>query len=78
LNHSSTYSTFSSKQISTAVYLALVVFCTYASIFAFRKPFTVATFEGLKFWNVSYQTLLIIMVSNSFPSYNGLGDGKQV
>jgi MFS family permease len=60
LNHQSTYSAFSSKQISTAVYLALVVFCTYASIFAFRKPFTVATFEGLKFWNVSYQTLLII------------------
>ena len=38
----------------------MVVFCTYASIFAFRKPFTVATFEGLKFWNISYQTLLII------------------
>jgi len=56
----STPSKFSTKQISTAVYLALVVFCTYASIFAFRKPFTVATFEGLKFWNISYQTLLII------------------
>lgn len=60
MNHPSTYSTFSSKQISTAVYLAVVVFCTYASVFAFRKPFTVATFEGLKFWNISYQTLLII------------------
>ena len=51
---------FSAKQIAGAVYLAVVVFFTYASIFAFRKPFTVATFEGLKFWNVSYQTLLII------------------
>ncbi|WP_240671063.1 DUF5690 family protein [Lacibacter luteus] len=52
--------TFSAKQIATAVYLAVVVFCTYASIFAFRKPFTVATFDGLQFWGVSYQTLLII------------------
>ncbi|RXK59460.1 hypothetical protein ESA94_14490 [Lacibacter luteus] len=46
--------------MATAVYLAVVVFCTYASIFAFRKPFTVATFDGLQFWGVSYQTLLII------------------
>jgi len=51
---------FSAKQIANAVYLAVIVFFTYASIFAFRKPFTVATFEGLKYWNVSYQTLLII------------------
>ena len=56
----STYSSFSTKQIVKAVYLAIIVFFTYASIFAFRKPFTVATFEGLKFWNISYQTLLII------------------
>ncbi|HTH31830.1 MAG TPA: DUF5690 family protein [Lacibacter sp.] len=55
-----TPSTFTAKQIAQAIYLAVVVFFTYASIFAFRKPFTVATFDGLKFWNVSYQTLLII------------------
>jgi MFS family permease len=55
-----TPSTFTAKQIANAVYLAVLVFFTYASIFAFRKPFTVATFDGLKFWNVSYQTLLII------------------
>ena len=54
------HSTFTAKQIAAAVYLAVVVFFTYASIFAFRKPFTVASFDGLKFWNVSYQTLLII------------------
>lgn len=51
---------FSAKQIANAIYLAVVVFFTYASVFAFRKPFTVATFEGLQYWNVSYQTLLII------------------
>ncbi|MEJ8816852.1 DUF5690 family protein [Lacibacter sp. H407] len=55
-----TPSTFSAKQIAAAVYLAVVVFFTYASIFAFRKPFTVATFDGLQFGKVSYQTLLII------------------
>jgi len=41
-------------------YSAAVAFLAYASVYAYRKPFTVATFDGMKFWGVSYQTLLII------------------
>lgn len=51
---------FSRAQILTALYAALIAFLTYASVYAYRKPFTVATFEGLRFWGVPYQTLLII------------------
>jgi MFS family permease len=58
-----TTSVFSRKQILVALYAALVLFLTYASIFAYRKPFTVATFEGLSFWGISYQSLLIISQS---------------
>lgn len=43
-----------------AVYIAIVAFVTYASVYAYRKPFTVASFEGISFWGVPYQTLLII------------------
>ncbi len=43
-----------------ALYAALVAFLAYASIYAYRKPFTVATFEGISFFGVSYQSLLII------------------
>lgn len=43
-----------------ALYAALVAFLAYASVYAYRKPFTVATFEGISFWGVSYQSLLII------------------
>jgi MFS family permease len=43
-----------------AIYLAVIVFFTYASIFAFRKPFTVARFDGESYGTISYQTLLII------------------
>lgn len=50
----------SRKQIITAIYAATVAFLTYASVYAYRKPFTVATFEGLSFWGVKYQVLLII------------------
>src|SRR4030095_3163930 len=48
------------KQISNALFISLIAFLTYASVYAYRKPFTVATFEGLKFGGISYQTLLII------------------
>jgi hypothetical protein len=29
-------------------------------VYAYRKPFTVATFEGIEYWNIPYQSLLII------------------
>jgi hypothetical protein len=51
---------FSIKQITVAFYTAAVAFLTYACIFAYRKAFTVATFEGQAFWGIKYQTLLII------------------
>lgn len=35
-------------------------FLTYASVYAYRKPFTVATFPDLAYWGIRYQTLLII------------------
>jgi MFS family permease len=52
--------TYSSKQIQAALYAALIAFLTYASVYAYRKPFTVATFGDLQYWGVRYQTLLII------------------
>src|SRR4030095_714179 len=48
------------RQIVNAIFLSVVAFLAYASVYAYRKPFTVATFDGIKFWNISYQTLLII------------------
>lgn len=51
---------FSKRQIVVALYAAAVAFLTYACIFAYRKAFTVATFEGKSFWGINYQTLLII------------------
>lgn len=39
---------------------AFATFGAYFCMYAFRKPFTVATFEGLAFWGVNYKILLII------------------
>lgn len=49
-----------SKQIQTTLYVSLIAFLAYSSVYAYRKPFTVATFDEIKFWGISYQTLLII------------------
>jgi hypothetical protein len=46
--------------VAVAIYAAVTAFLTYASVYAYRKPFTVATFDGISFWGVKYQELLII------------------
>ncbi len=53
-------SSLKKSQLQRALYMALVAFLFYTTVFAYRKPFTVATFEGLSFFGVSYQILLVI------------------
>lgn len=42
-----------------SLYASVVAFCAYTCIFAFRKPFTVATFDGLSFGGIDYKIWLI-------------------
>ncbi|BDD12135.1 hypothetical protein FUAX_45670 (plasmid) [Fulvitalea axinellae] len=42
-----------------ALFAFSAAFCTYTCMYAFRKPFAVATFEGEMFWGVSYKILLV-------------------
>lgn len=62
------------RQILTALYAAIVSFLTYTAVYAYRKPFTVATFNGIAFWGVSYQTLLIISqgIGYMFSKFYGI------
>jgi len=48
------------RKAGTALYISALIFFTYTSVFAFRKPFTVAGFEGKAMLGLPYQTLLII------------------
>jgi MFS family permease len=48
------------KKITVTICAASAAFLAYSSVYAFRKPFSVATFDGVKFWGITYQTLLII------------------
>lgn len=42
------------------VFAALAAFCTYSCMYAFRKPFTAATFDNLFLWGLKYKDILII------------------
>jgi MFS family permease len=55
-----------SRQWEVSVYAALVAFLTYASVYAYRKPFTVAEFHDLAYWGIRYQTLLIIFQGTGY------------
>ncbi len=43
-----------------AFYAALVCFCTYSIVYAFRKPFTVGIFSGITLWGIEYKVVLVI------------------
>jgi len=49
-----------SHPAAVAVFAALAAFCTYSCMYAFRKPFTAATFDGLYYAGLKYKDLLII------------------
>lgn len=48
------------KSVVFFLQASLAAYGTYFCMYAFRKPFTVATFSALNFWGVDYKVLLII------------------
>ncbi|CAN5505973.1 DUF5690 family protein [soil metagenome] len=42
-----------------SVYAALTSFGVYFCMYAFRKPFTAAGFEGIEYWNINYKVWLV-------------------
>jgi len=48
------------KNLELLIFGSLTAFGTYFCMYAFRKPFTVATFENLVFWGLDYKIILII------------------
>lgn len=48
------------NQLVFSLYAVIAAFSTYACMYAFRKPFTAAAFEGVLYWGLELKTLLII------------------
>lgn len=51
---------FSSRQLSVAIFSALIAFAAYTCIFAFRKAFNVAAYEGHTVLGLDYKIVLVI------------------
>ena len=53
---------------------ATATFITYLSMYAFRKPFSAATFDGLSLWGIDYKILLIIsqLIGYTISKYLGI------
>jgi hypothetical protein len=48
------------NSIAFSVYAILAAFSAYACMYAFRKPFTAARFEGLEYWGIGFKTIIVI------------------
>ena len=48
-------------------------FITYCSMYAFRKPFAAATFDGLHFLGMDYKVLLIITQAIGYTASKFIG-----
>jgi len=48
------------KKISFILPTGAAAFLVYFSMYAFRKPFAVGTFEGIELWGLNYKVILII------------------
>ncbi|WP_188316223.1 DUF5690 family protein [Chitinophaga agrisoli] len=51
---------FTKRQIWIAILAAVTSFCAYTAIFAFRKAFNVASYEGHTLFGMDFKTVLVI------------------
>lgn len=57
-----------------AFHASMAAFITYMSMYAFRKPFTAATYDGLQLWAIDYKIVLIIsqLIGYTLSKYIGI------
>ncbi len=48
-----------SNSVSVSLYLGLTAFCLYSCVYAFRKSFSVAVFDGVRFLGIDYKIWLV-------------------
>jgi hypothetical protein len=61
------------NQIFTTIFLGMAAFCTYASMYAFRKPFTAGSFVDMQLLGIDYKVVLVFMQLVGYTSAKALG-----
>jgi hypothetical protein len=55
------------------IYASLSAFCLYTSVYAFRKTFASATFDGIEYWGVNYKVWLVTFQSVGYAASKFIG-----
>jgi hypothetical protein len=68
------HSSKGSLSFSFILKASMAAFITYMSMYAFRKPFTASTYDGMKLWGFDYKILLILsqMIGYTLSKYLGI------
>ncbi len=61
------------EETKTAIYASIVVFLTYATIFGFRKTYTVGTFDNMTIFGLGYKEMLVITQALGYLSSKFFG-----
>jgi hypothetical protein len=61
------------QQVLQTIYTALAAFSLYTCVYAFRKTFTAATFEGITYFGVDYKVWLVIFQVIGYASSKFIG-----
>jgi hypothetical protein len=69
-----TYNKLSKKDLTFLLTASSAAFITYLSMYAFRKPFTAATFDNLALFSIDYKIVLIIsqLLGYTLSKYIGI------
>lgn len=69
-----TYNKLSKKDLTFLLTASSAAFITYLSMYAFRKPFTAATFDNLALFGIDYKIVLIIsqLLGYTLSKYIGI------
>ncbi|MCX6317437.1 MAG: DUF5690 family protein [Bacteroidetes bacterium] len=54
---------------------AMSAFCVYTCMYAFRKPFTAAAFEGYRWWGIDYKIWLVVAQTLGYTASKFFGIG---
>lgn len=66
---------FTKKEWKVSLLAALSAFCVYTCMYAFRKPFTAANFQGITFAGVDYKIWLVIAQTIGYTASKFFGIG---
>jgi hypothetical protein len=62
-----------SSPLFRGIFLGTMAFSTYFCMYAFRKPFSAATYSDLTLWGIDYKIVLVVAQVLGYATAKGMG-----